>query len=133
MATILLIDDSCDYAEFLAETLRRQGHAVIKAEDGKEGLRHLDGVMVDLVITDIFMPKADGIELIRSMRRRHPSLPVIGVTGGYKGLEGPVMECMIALGAHEVFQKTAPVERLLQTVARLVGQSADAPALAETA
>lgn len=130
MATILLIDDSCDYIEFLAEALRREGYVVIQAQDGSEGLQQLEGALVDLVITDIFMPTTDGVELVRSMRRRHPSLPVIGITGGYKGLEGPVIDCMLALGARAVFEKPFVVERLLRTVTELVGEPVRAVALA---
>ena len=63
----------------LAAILVREGHRVTCCGDGDAALRHLGGAHADLVITDIVMPKMDGLELIRCVRNGHAGVPVVAV------------------------------------------------------
>ena len=77
--TVLLVDDSKTILDLLSMNLRHQGFDVITALDGMDGLKKLDQHPVDLVITDINMPRMDGISFISSMRQNQAwaDIPVI--------------------------------------------------------
>jgi len=62
---ILLVDDDAEALEMLCEFLVEQGYAVETALDGRAALDKLDGVAVDLIVTDYEMPGMSGAELIR--------------------------------------------------------------------
>jgi len=82
MTNILVIDDNGDLRAAICLALERAGFAVTGAEDGEAGRKHLAQTTFDLVITDIVMPGTDGLELIFSLRKEHPALPVIAISGG---------------------------------------------------
>lgn len=66
---ILIVDDSESIREVVSFTLEDAGHSVISAIDGEDALARLEGVdKIDLIITDLHMPKMDGIELIKEVR-----------------------------------------------------------------
>ncbi len=68
MKKILAVDDSPSMRQMVAYTLKRAGFEVYEAKDGMEALEMAREMDVDLVLTDINMPKMDGIELIRNLR-----------------------------------------------------------------
>jgi two-component system chemotaxis response regulator CheY len=68
MKKILAVDDSPSMRQMVTYTLKRAGFEVYEAEDGVDALEVAKKTDVDLVLTDINMPKMDGIELIKSLR-----------------------------------------------------------------
>jgi len=86
--SILVIDDEVSVREALADTLTDEGHTVIQAAGGREGLARLaeDGT-VDVVVTDLGMPEMTGWDVARAVRTQHPGLPVGLVTGWAVALE----------------------------------------------
>jgi len=79
---VLVIDDEVTVREALADTLADEGHTVIQAASGKEGLARLSGgARVDVVITDLGMPDMTGWDVARGVRTQFPGLPVGLVTG----------------------------------------------------
>ena len=79
---ILTIDDSKTIRDMLMITLAEAGFDVLQAVDGQDGIEVLGDQRVDVVITDINMPKMDGYEVIRSLRRSpvHKSTPILVLT-----------------------------------------------------
>jgi two-component system chemotaxis response regulator CheY len=79
---ILAIDDSRTMRGMLSEALTEAGFETHLAEDGEDGLRKLEEVQPDLVITDINMPRLDGFGFIDAVRadRRHRGLPILVLT-----------------------------------------------------
>lgn len=79
---ILIVDDEEDLLYFVARRLRRLGFAVMTAGDGEEGLDKIQENQPDLVLLDIKMPKVNGYELCRALKRRPETkkIPVIFVT-----------------------------------------------------
>lgn len=69
MAQILTVDDSASIRQMLAFTLTSAGHEVVQAADGEEGLRQARAGRFRLVITDLHMPRMNGIALIRELRK----------------------------------------------------------------
>ena len=74
MKTILLVEDEVDIAEVLCDVLELEGHRVVIAFDGRQGLDRARERAPDLVITDLMMPVMDGIEMIERIR----ALPGLG-------------------------------------------------------
>ena len=65
---ILSVDDSASIRQLVSFTLKKEGYEVIEAVDGKDALAKIQGVCVDLVLTDLNMPNLDGIGLIKALR-----------------------------------------------------------------
>ena len=79
---ILTIDDSKTIRDMLMLTLADAGFEVVQAVDGQDGLDVLDREQVDVVITDINMPRMDGYEVIRQVRSNaaYKSMPILVLT-----------------------------------------------------
>jgi two-component system chemotaxis response regulator CheY len=79
---ILTVDDSATIRELLLSELAGLGHRVTQAEDGINGLEKLALEPPDLIITDITMPRMDGIGFIQNVRRdeRYKSIPILVLT-----------------------------------------------------
>ncbi|MDA8408944.1 MAG: sigma-54 dependent transcriptional regulator [Treponema sp.] len=103
-STILVVDDEKNIREGLAEALGIEGYRVITAADGGEGLNAVEGGGVDLVITDLKMPKISGGELLRKITGRYPGLPVIVLTG-----HGTIEDAVQAMRAGAFDFLTKPV------------------------
>jgi CheY-like chemotaxis protein len=116
MPRILLIDDDRPVRSFMRRALERAGHEIIEADDGQRGLDVLAGSFVDLVITDLIMPKMEGIEFMLHLRRLQPALPVIAVSGGGRASPKSYLDIAQACGAAKVLAKPFSVEELLAAV-----------------
>lgn len=79
---VLLVDDSISVRKFVGQMLTRAGFLVYTANDGADALQQLTDLAVDVVITDLEMPRVNGYELIRDLRRRSASrdVPVVVLT-----------------------------------------------------
>lgn len=81
MAYILLLDDDAEFHDIVVQALRVDGHSVLGLTDGSRVEQTLRATPIDLVITDVVMPGRDGIEIIMSLRKSHPQLPIIAMSG----------------------------------------------------
>lgn len=123
MKTILLADDDDLFAEMIQQALVKFGYEVVHARNGNEALKLYDPQTIDLVLTDLIMPEREGVELIMTLRQRHPSVKVIAMSGG--GLNQPNAYLSIAkrVGAVKTLAKPFPLE-VLQLAVR---ECLDAP------
>ena len=87
-ATILVVEDDAPTRTFLADNLTADGYELLVAESARDGLRHLEYKRPDLVLLDLALPDAPGLEVLRRVRgadgvgsRIDPATPVIVVTG----------------------------------------------------
>lgn len=79
---ILLVEDNPDVLRSTTRLLERLGHVVVVAVDGAEALdRAAGGDEIDLLVTDVLMPRLGGVELVARLRERNPHLPVVLMTG----------------------------------------------------
>ncbi len=79
--SLLVVDDEKDLRELIAEGMTLLGAKVHSASDGDEGWAIFQNEKIDLVISDIFMPKMNGIELLNLIKKEHPAMPVLLITG----------------------------------------------------
>lgn len=122
MSSILVIDDNGPLLEMMTTALRLQGYHVLAASDGKTGLRLLAGHQVDLVITDIVMPDQDGIETMMILRKSHPALPIIAISGDAPARTALYLNIAQKLGAVQTLTKPFLLPALLAAVRRALGR-----------
>jgi DNA-binding NtrC family response regulator len=115
METILIIDDERSLLDLLTVVFKKEGYAVKAAQTAAEGFEALAKEDVDLVITDIKMPGADGMDILRYVRENLPDLPVILITA-----YGSIAQAVEALkaGALDYVVKPFDVEELKIIVGR---------------
>ena len=120
---ILVIEDDEIMREALAEWLKTAGYAVRTAADGSDGLAAVNSALPALVVTDIHMPGTSGVIVINEMRRRHPQVPVIAISGLFHSGHGLDADAAIAQGAARALAKPFTRRQLLQVVADLLGSA----------
>jgi CheY-like chemotaxis protein len=86
MSFILVIEDDLAFREPLVKMLTNDGHRVEVAGDGAAALKILATIRPDLIITDVLMPKMDGIETIMELSRTGSVVPIIAMSGGRRVL-----------------------------------------------
>ena len=116
---ILIIDDESAIRESLETLLDMEGYSVVSAGTGDEGLRQIAERPFDLVLLDLALPGADGMEVLREIRRRDLGLPVIMITA-YGTVENAVKA--LQFGAANFIQKPWDNEKLLADVRAAVAR-----------
>jgi CheY-like chemotaxis protein len=116
MPSILIIDDDDSLRDSLRRTLHKEGYTIMEAGEGSRGLKQLECQRPDVVLLDMFMPNKDGLETIRELRRTHPEIKIIAMSGG--GFKGTVDVLHVAkmLGVRQTLAKPFTREQLLETV-----------------
>jgi len=77
---VLIIEDNARVSALLKRGLESQGYQIYISEDAEDALVMVDKIMFELVITDIMLPKMNGIELSKSIKKKNPELPIIMLT-----------------------------------------------------
>jgi DNA-binding NtrC family response regulator len=80
MENILIVEDKDSMAKMLQETMETVGYHPLIARDGIEGIRKIRESKIDLVLTDLKLPKKDGMDVLRAAKEENPMLPVIMMT-----------------------------------------------------
>lgn len=113
--SILIVDDEKNIREGLGRALELEGYGILLAEDGKQALEMFNRQQVDLVISDLKMPRISGEELLRSLMSSNPNVPVIILTG-----HGTVENAVGAMrdGAYDFLTKPVNLDRLSLLVKR---------------
>ena len=102
---ILLIEDDDLVRATLKSALESTNYVVTEAADGEEGLKQFHAFSPDLVVTDILMPKKEGIETILALRRISPTLKILAMSGGDRVGNLEFLSMAEKLGADRTLQK----------------------------
>ena len=115
MDRVLIVEDKESMADMLKETLEGDGYNVISARDGAEGMRYLKEGKIDLVLTDLKLPKKNGIEILRASKEENQLVPVIIMTAF-----GSVDTAVAAMkeGAFDFITKPFDTDHLLVLIKR---------------
>lgn len=120
--TLLVVEDDQEVREVEAEFLCQQGYNVLQAGNASEALRMAAATpTIDLLITDLLMPGADGLELTRRFHAVHPTTPVLVVSGSWPVLRTLSEEALDRLG---FLAKPFQFNELLQKVRLLLDVAA---------
>lgn len=114
---ILLVDDEANFRKTVVDLLKLEGYDVYTAPSGADALSLLKDVSVDIVITDVRMPRMSGVELLRRLRHSHPDVEVIVLTG-YGSIDDAVKT--IKMGAYNYVMKPVNFEELAKDIRDIV-------------
>ena len=133
MKSVLVIDDEPAIRTVLKRVLERAGHTVRLASNGSEGLESLEEQLSDIVITDIIMPTMHGVDAIKAIVQKFPTVRIVAISGGgnfgnadYQPhaikTEAYLAAAKLA-GAHAVLNKPFHTNDVLQAIATATGST----------
>ena len=111
--SVLIVDDEPSILQSLGGLLTDEGFEVISATNGYEALKIIDAESPDLVLLDIWMPGIDGIETLKEIKKSHPFLPVI-IISGHGTIETAVRATK--LGAYNFIEKPLSIDKIIVTI-----------------
>src|SRR5258706_7063640 len=119
MLNILLVDDEPDVRISLGQVLREEGHAVDMVGDAETALARLTSHRFDLVVSDVKLPRLDGLSLLKRVRTEHPGTQVLLMTA-----YGTISDAVAAIKDSAIDYLTKPfnLDVLVETVARVETQ-----------
>ncbi len=111
---ILIVDDSATKRALYKEILETEGHKIIEAKNGEEGINKTKEESPDIIIADLAMPKMDGFKMIELIKKDQQGkfIPIICVSATYKGIESK-MKALFEAGAEEFFYMPENMSELL--------------------
>jgi DNA-binding NtrC family response regulator len=115
--TILLVDDEKSIRETLRIILEDSNYNVLTAKDGSEALEYIRGTIVDVLVTDLKMPKMDGIELMKNALEIDPYIETI-IISAYADIKSAVKA--LKMGAFDYIEKSFYSDELIFTVKRAI-------------
>ncbi len=117
---ILIIEDDAPYLNMLGSALECAGYRVTLAENGKVGIKAFHADPADVVVTDVIMPEKEGIETIIDLRKTHPNLKIIAMSGGAPHSETYLKMCA-QLGAESTLSKPFSLATLNNAIKAALG------------
>jgi hypothetical protein len=120
-ARILVVDDNEALLSTASLVLSQAGYHVMQATDGAKALRLAAVESFDLIITDIIMPDREGIETIRELRLKFPSIKIIAMSGGGRGSATGYLAIARFQGAALTLSKPFSRQELLDAVTSVLG------------
>jgi CheY-like chemotaxis protein len=118
---ILVIDDDAILRDLVTDWLEAAGYRVRKAGNCCAGVEELSRLAPALIISDMFMPGACGVAAIAELKRHHPGVALIAVSGHFNSGQGLSADAALAAGADRALAKPVKRADLLRAVAELVG------------
>ena len=111
---ILLFEDDPEVSQVLTAVLSKEGHSVRSSLNGRMLRKFCETKLPDLVITDVYMPGKDGLEVIRELRRSFPTVKIIAMSG--KPAPDNLLFVAERLGAHLACMKPFDFPVLLKAI-----------------
>jgi len=117
---VLAVEDNADTLSSLRLSLSQEGFHVVTVSDGEAALRVLESLKPDLILTDLMMPKLNGVDMIKELKSRQTlsGIPVI-VVSAFLDEYG---EAAVQAGATVVLRKPQEMASLIETINRAVGR-----------
>lgn len=121
MARILVVEDDEDMLEMLTAVLNKEGYTTAQATNGNEAICALEHEPYDCIITDIVMPKKDGLSTILETKRKNKDMKIIAISGGDKSFDGSsYLKIARNIGVEKTLTKPFGCHEFLQAVKEVV-------------
>ena len=117
---VLIVDDEQPLARILSFALENEGYRVDVACDGIDAMNKVSTFSPDLILMDIMMPKLDGIETIRELRRKDKKLPIIAMSEPRNDVRLDYLNFAKQFGADAIIEKPLNAARLLDLLKNLM-------------
>lgn len=118
MKSILVIDDDPLVASLMQRMLQADDWNIRLAQNGRDAIEQIGRQVPDLIITDIVMPDMEGLEIIAGLKKTHPQIHIIAVSGSGRGQAVDYLAYAEKLGAFATLTKPFRRDELLQLVRR---------------
>ena len=122
MACVLVIDDESLVCDVMKELIEAEGHEVLMAENGEDGLRICREQRVDVVVTDLHMPVLDGLETIKALQGEEHAPQLIAMSGAGTFMVETNLESSRLHGAVRTFLKPFDHRELIEAIDELVAE-----------
>ncbi len=124
-ARVLLVDDEPALRRFAARVLAEEGYTIHEAGDGAQALELLkeSGGQIDVIVSDVVMPRLNGVELMRALSLSHPDIPIV-LMSGYVTTDLDARGIAAPCG---ILNKPFSAERLVGEVRRCLGPKSATP------
>ncbi|MBM4153314.1 MAG: response regulator [Kiritimatiellaceae bacterium] len=123
MKHILIVDDDLLIQRLFTQFFTAEGYSTAVADNGLAAILQISTKRPDLIITDVVMPGMDGLALIREVRKSHPDIPMIAISGGQRAVAVNFQPHAEKDGAHQFLEKPVSLSTLLISVQRLLDQN----------
>ena len=119
---ILIVDDEIDILRLFKEVFEIRGWRVFSAPTGLAAMSILEKEKISVMLLDIKLPGASGIEILSQITSKYPTLPIIMVTA--LGYEDELVNKAFRLGASGYISKTAPIRELIEAIKNVTSRPA---------
>ena len=120
MPRILVIDDEIEFRQLCSALLTNAGYEVTHTDTQEEAENILNNEVINLVITDMMMPNINAPDLIKSIKKQWPNMPIIAVTGTTIFEKKRHTENLSMLGVNHMVEKSPGLSDLVSTVQDLI-------------
>jgi CheY-like chemotaxis protein len=127
MIRLLVVEDNDDFRFIVCEMLADLDYQVFTATNGVQALAVLESQAIDIVLTDMIMPDKEGLETVREIRRKYPTIKIAAMSGGGRVNANNYLDLAKRLGASVTFEKPFRAQELLMGLERIVSERNKAP------
>lgn len=124
LARILVIEDDDILRALMRKMLTRSGYEVVEAADGSYAVQLYREHDIDLIVTDLFMPDTEGMEVIRQLRQESQEAKIIAISGGSSFDSIDYLDVARLIGAAKTLNKPFGSRELLEAVDELLSEAA---------
>jgi DNA-binding response OmpR family regulator len=110
---ILVAEDDRNIAKLIKEIIERKGNSAAVAIDGEQAFQLYSSIKFDLIITDLKMPKIDGMNLVKMVREKNPNIPIIIITAYGSEKNRALAE---SLGVTKILSKPCSILEITQAI-----------------
>ncbi len=114
---VLVVDDDAPVRESVCKVLQQEGYETVRASDGPTALKQFATQPIDLLVLDLGLPVKSGWEVFEEITRKHPTLPIILITG-----QANKYRSAVAAGAGALLEKPLDVAALLEVMQELLAE-----------
>ncbi len=125
LPSILLIDDDELFRDALAKVLIGWGFSVTQAADGVQGVKLFSAEPTDLVLTELVLPNQDGITTVKELRRAHPEVGIIAMSGKLAVDPDLYLKIAAAFGANRTLKKPFDLSALQTAIEDVLAESGE--------
>jgi len=118
MPTVLIIEDSNFQRSILSKFIEGEGYQIYEATNGKTGLQLIEEHQPDLIFCDLVMPELDGFEVLRVLKEKKSTIPIVVLTSD---IQKPVREQCLELGVMEFINKPASLIKIQNALQKVFG------------
>jgi len=115
---ILVVEDDIKLNFILSEALKQEGFSVLSARDGQEGLNILKKEKINLIVLDILMPKMNGIEMVRAMKKESLKVPIIFLSN-LSNIES-ISDAENEIAADYFLKSDTPIDKIIEIVKKKI-------------